>query len=96
MNKKPPPNTVILPVFLQGRSTVRNGPYKECERARNIIKRTTSHHDAKPLKVHVMHTTVVAHQTFALKLLSWLTEVAAYTGAWALSLAGPRRATGLS
>ncbi|XP_071789755.1 E3 ubiquitin-protein ligase UBR2-like isoform X2 [Asterias amurensis] len=62
----------------EGRSTVRNGPYKDCERARTIIKRNTSHHDAKPLKVHVMHTTVVAHQTYALRLLSWLSEVATY------------------
>ena len=59
---------------------MRNGPYKDCERARTIIKRNTSHHDAKPLKVHVMHTTVVAHQTYALRLLSWLSEVATYAG----------------
>ncbi|XP_022090743.1 E3 ubiquitin-protein ligase UBR2-like [Acanthaster planci] len=62
----------------EGRSTVRNGFYKDCERARNIIKRTTSLHDAKSLKVHVMHSTVVAHQTYSLKLLGWLSEVSAY------------------
>ncbi|XP_038072010.1 E3 ubiquitin-protein ligase UBR2-like isoform X2 [Patiria miniata] len=62
----------------EGRSTVRNGLYKDCERARTIIKRNTGLHDAKSLKVQVMHSTVVAHQTYALKLLSWLSEVASY------------------
>lgn len=36
------------------------------------IERFTSRHGSRPLRVLVMHSSVVAHQTFAMRLLSWL------------------------
>uniref|UniRef100_A0A646QGC2 E3 ubiquitin-protein ligase n=1 Tax=Hemiscolopendra marginata TaxID=943146 RepID=A0A646QGC2_9MYRI len=56
----------------EGRSIVRCAQFKSCDLARSCIERLTSRHGAKPLKVTVMHTSVVAHQIFAMKLLSWL------------------------
>ncbi|XP_072031414.1 E3 ubiquitin-protein ligase UBR2-like isoform X2 [Amphiura filiformis] len=60
----------------EGRSTVRNGGYRECEQAKGIITRNTTYHRHKPLRVLVMHSAVVSHQTFSLKLLSWLIKIA--------------------
>uniref|UniRef100_A0A8C9ZSU4 E3 ubiquitin-protein ligase n=1 Tax=Sander lucioperca TaxID=283035 RepID=A0A8C9ZSU4_SANLU len=34
---------------------------------------------SKPLRVHVMHSSVVAHQCFALKALSWLGQIIQYS-----------------
>ncbi|XP_050407008.2 E3 ubiquitin-protein ligase UBR2 isoform X1 [Patella vulgata] len=59
----------------EGRSSVLKGTTKECTKAKEIIQRSTSRHGSKPLKVQVMHSSVVAHQQFALKLLQWLQDI---------------------
>lgn len=59
----------------EGRSVVRCSQFKTCDAAKQCIERLTSRHGAKPLKVMVMHTSVVAHQTFAMRLLSWLQTI---------------------
>nr|XP_006815804.1 PREDICTED: E3 ubiquitin-protein ligase UBR2-like [Saccoglossus kowalevskii] len=59
----------------EGRNSVVEGKFRICEHARSTIQRNTSRHGNAALKVHVMHMSVVAHQTFAMKLLAWLTEV---------------------
>lgn len=56
----------------EGRSIVKCSQFKTCETARSHIEKLTSRHGARPLKVVVMHTSVVAHQTFAMHLLPWL------------------------
>ena len=71
---------ILIFCCLQGRSTVRNGGYRECEQAKGIITRNTTYHRHKPLKVLVMHSAVVSHQTFSLKVLTWLIKIAAQAG----------------
>lgn len=44
-----------------------------------LFKRNTSR-QTKPLKVQVMHSSIVAHQSFGLKLLTWLGSVIGYSG----------------
>lgn len=44
-----------------------------------FLKRNTSR-QTKPLKVQVMHSSIVAHQSFGLKLLTWLGSVIGYSG----------------
>ncbi|XP_021345433.1 E3 ubiquitin-protein ligase UBR2-like isoform X2 [Mizuhopecten yessoensis] len=61
----------------EGRSNVRSGNFSSCEKARNVIEHNTSRHGNKPLKVQVMHTIVVAHQAFALKVIQWLQTIIA-------------------
>ncbi|XP_053394416.1 E3 ubiquitin-protein ligase UBR2-like isoform X2 [Mercenaria mercenaria] len=61
----------------EGRSTVTTGSFSDCEKARNLIERYTSRHNAKALKVQVMHTAVVAHQQFALRMIQWLQNIIA-------------------
>lgn len=59
----------------EGRTSVRNAAYRECEQARGVIVQHTSRQNQKPLKVLVMHSSVVAHQTFALKLMEWFMKI---------------------
>ncbi|XP_071074559.1 E3 ubiquitin-protein ligase UBR2 isoform X8 [Dasypus novemcinctus] len=61
-----------------GRRSVRYGDFQYCEQAKSIIVRNTSR-QTKPLKVQVMHSSIVAHQNFGLKLLSWLGSIIGYS-----------------
>lgn len=61
-----------------GRKSVRYGDFQFCEQAKSVIVRNTSR-QSKPLRVEVMHSSVVAHQCFALKALSWLGQVIQYS-----------------
>lgn len=58
----------------EGRTSVRFGDFQFCEQAKSIIVRNTGR-QSKPLKVQVMHSSVVAHQVFALKTLGWLSQI---------------------
>ncbi|XP_038154289.1 E3 ubiquitin-protein ligase UBR2 [Cyprinodon tularosa] len=61
-----------------GRKSVRFGDRQFCEQAKSIIVRYTSR-QSKPLRVQVMHSSVVAHQCFSLKALSWLGQIIQYS-----------------
>ncbi|XP_015218616.1 E3 ubiquitin-protein ligase UBR2 isoform X1 [Lepisosteus oculatus] len=61
-----------------GRKSVRYGDFQFCEQAKSVIVRNTSR-QSKPLKVQVMHSSVVAHQCFGLKVLSWLGHIIGYS-----------------
>ncbi|XP_041866018.1 E3 ubiquitin-protein ligase UBR2 isoform X2 [Melanotaenia boesemani] len=61
-----------------GRKSVRYGDFQFCEQAKSVIVRNTSR-QSKPLRVQVMHSSVVAHQCFALKVLSWLGQIIQYS-----------------
>ncbi|KAB1261502.1 E3 ubiquitin-protein ligase UBR2, partial [Camelus dromedarius] len=62
-----------------GRRSVRYGDFQYCEQAKSVIVRNTGR-QTKPLKVQVMHSSIVAHQNFGLKLLSWLGSIIGYSG----------------
>ncbi|XP_036402370.1 E3 ubiquitin-protein ligase UBR2 [Megalops cyprinoides] len=63
-----------------GRKSVRYGDFQFCEQAKSVIVRNTSR-QSKPLRVQVMHSSVVAHQCFALKALAWLGHIIGYSDA---------------
>uniref|UniRef100_A0A4W4FNW4 E3 ubiquitin-protein ligase n=1 Tax=Electrophorus electricus TaxID=8005 RepID=A0A4W4FNW4_ELEEL len=63
-----------------GRKSVRYGDFQFCEQAKSVIVRNTSR-QSKPLRVQVMHSSVVAHQCFALKALTWFSHVIRYSDA---------------
>ncbi|XP_043095710.1 E3 ubiquitin-protein ligase UBR2-like isoform X2 [Puntigrus tetrazona] len=63
-----------------GRKSVRFGDFQFCEQAKSVIVRNTSR-QTKPLRVQVMHSSVVAHQCFALKALTWLGQIIRYSDA---------------
>eukprot|EP00106_Octopus_bimaculoides_P013402 XP_014780844.1 PREDICTED: E3 ubiquitin-protein ligase UBR2-like [Octopus bimaculoides] len=56
----------------EGRSGIKTGGFIVCDKARKHIEQMSSRGSSKPLKVQVMHTTVVSHQKFALKAIQWL------------------------
>ncbi|XP_032673468.1 E3 ubiquitin-protein ligase UBR2 [Odontomachus brunneus] len=58
----------------EGRAVVRCSVFRHCNELRSDIERFTSRHSSRPLKVLVLHTHVVAHQTFSMKLLNWLQQ----------------------
>ena len=66
----------------EGRSIVKCSTSQNCNTVKVAIQRITSRHGSKPLRVDVMHTSVVAHQTFATRLLNWLQEILAYCEAF--------------
>uniref|UniRef100_A0A8C2ZTY2 E3 ubiquitin-protein ligase n=1 Tax=Cyclopterus lumpus TaxID=8103 RepID=A0A8C2ZTY2_CYCLU len=61
-----------------GRKSVRYGDFQFCDQAKSVIVRNTSR-QSKPLRVQVMHSSVVAHQCFALRALSWLGQIIQYS-----------------
>ncbi|XP_063047209.1 E3 ubiquitin-protein ligase UBR2 isoform X2 [Engraulis encrasicolus] len=63
-----------------GRKSVRFGDFQFCEQAKSVIVRNTSR-QSKPLRVQVMHSSVVAHQCFALKALNWIGHVIRHSDA---------------
>lgn len=64
----------VTNVDREGRAVVRCSLFRHCNELRSDIERFTSRHSNRPLKVLVLHTHVVAHQTFAMKLLNWLQQ----------------------
>ncbi|XP_022906723.2 E3 ubiquitin-protein ligase UBR2 [Onthophagus taurus] len=56
----------------EGRAIVKCSDFQHCSNLKSEIEKYTSRHGNKPLKVLVVHAHVVAHQIFAMKLLSWL------------------------
>ncbi|XP_043223453.1 E3 ubiquitin-protein ligase UBR2-like [Amphibalanus amphitrite] len=58
-----------------GRSIVKCGDFQTCNKAKQVFEHHSVRHSSGPYKVHVMHTHVVAHQTFAMRLLLWLKKL---------------------
>ena len=50
-----------------------------------ILQKHTSRQGSKPLKVQVIHNSIVSHQTFAQKLLPWLQQITNYAGLYRMS-----------
>lgn len=55
----------------EGRAVVKCSTFQHCNDLKHEIEKFTSRH-GKALKVLVVHAHVIAHQMFAMKLLSWL------------------------
>ncbi|XP_054160724.1 E3 ubiquitin-protein ligase UBR2-like isoform X2 [Oppia nitens] len=66
----------------EGRSIVKCSTLQVCNQVKVNIEKITSRHGSKPVRVDVMHTSIVAHQTFATRLLSWLHEIINYCEAF--------------
>jgi len=71
----------------EGRSIVKCSSFSSCNAVKTTIEKITSRHGSKPLRVDVMHTSVVAHQTFATRLLNWLQEILGNCEAFRYTLA---------
>ncbi|KAF5287904.1 hypothetical protein FQA39_LY04078 [Lamprigera yunnana] len=56
----------------EGRAVVKCSSFQHCNELKTEIEKHTSRHGNRALKVLVVHAHIVAHQLFAMKLLSWL------------------------
>ena len=63
----------------EGRALVKCGEYQQCLEVKKIVEKITGRRATKPLKVMVIHSHVVAHQVFSLRLLTWLDSVLAHS-----------------
>ncbi|XP_077394028.1 E3 ubiquitin-protein ligase UBR1 isoform X1 [Festucalex cinctus] len=63
----------------EGRRAVKRGSLESCQQAKDLIKYNSEHISLQPLRVEVLHSTVVAHQTFALRLGSWFQKIISYS-----------------
>ncbi|XP_061698857.1 E3 ubiquitin-protein ligase UBR1 [Syngnathoides biaculeatus] len=63
----------------EGRRAVKKGSMESCQQAKDLIKYNSEHISLQPLRVEVLHSAVVAHQTFALRLGSWFQKIISYS-----------------
>ncbi|XP_039295359.1 E3 ubiquitin-protein ligase UBR2 [Nilaparvata lugens] len=59
----------------EGRAVVKCSTFQYCNELKSEIERFTSRHASRPLKVLVVHSHLIAHQSYALRLLTWLQKV---------------------
>lgn len=62
----------------EGRTIVRCSNFQSCCHVKQLIEKHTGRSGSKSLKCDVMLTSVIAHQTFAMRLLSWLQNILSY------------------
>ncbi|ERE70844.1 E3 ubiquitin-protein ligase [Cricetulus griseus] len=63
----------------EGRRAVKAGVYATCQEAKEDIKRHSENVSQHPLHVEVLHSVVMAHQKFALRLGSWMNKIMSYS-----------------
>lgn len=59
----------------EGRAVVKCSTFQHCTELKQEIERFTSRHGNRALKVLVVHAHVVAHQLYAMRLLTWLQKI---------------------
>uniref|UniRef100_A0A8C2DRD5 E3 ubiquitin-protein ligase n=1 Tax=Cyprinus carpio TaxID=7962 RepID=A0A8C2DRD5_CYPCA len=64
----------------EGRKAVKRGTLRSCQQAKDNIRRNSEHIIQKPLRVEILHTAIMAHQTFALRLGAWFQKIIGYSG----------------
>lgn len=64
----------VTNVDREGRAVIKCSLFRDCNELRNEVEKFTYRHSNRPLKVLVLHTHIVAHQTFAIRLLNWLQQ----------------------
>ena len=65
-----------------GRCIVKCAGFATCQEVKKTAERTSSRRGGRPLKVVIMHSHIVAHQTFAQSLVSWLLGILDYSSSF--------------
>ncbi|XP_053553773.1 E3 ubiquitin-protein ligase UBR1 isoform X2 [Bombina bombina] len=63
----------------EGRRTVKQGTLEECREVAEDIKAHSENVSLRPLRVELLHSLVIAHQSFAFQLAVWLNKLLAYS-----------------
>ncbi|XP_072545545.1 E3 ubiquitin-protein ligase UBR1 isoform X1 [Salminus brasiliensis] len=63
----------------EGRRAVRRGSLRSCQQAKELIRSNSEHITQQPLRVEILHSALMAHQTFALRLGPWFQQIIGYS-----------------
>ncbi|XP_041668600.1 E3 ubiquitin-protein ligase UBR1 isoform X2 [Cheilinus undulatus] len=63
----------------EGRRAVKRGTLMSCQQAKDLIRSNSEHISLQPLRVEILHSAVMAHQTFALRLGTWFQKIISYS-----------------
>lgn len=63
----------------EGRAAVKCSNFSICEDLKSEIEKYTSRHGNRPIKVAVVNSVVIAHQIYAMRLLTWLQKILGYS-----------------
>lgn len=69
----------VTSIDREGRAVVKCASFVECKDLKDEIEKFTSRHGGKPLKTVVVHSDVIVHQMFSLKLLTWMQNLLGYS-----------------
>uniref|UniRef100_H2ZUK3 E3 ubiquitin-protein ligase n=1 Tax=Latimeria chalumnae TaxID=7897 RepID=H2ZUK3_LATCH len=64
----------------EGRRAVKMGTVQICQEAKEVICRQSENISLQPLHAEVLHSTVMAHQSFAYRACTWLIQILSYAG----------------
>uniref|UniRef100_A0AAR2J1E2 E3 ubiquitin-protein ligase n=1 Tax=Pygocentrus nattereri TaxID=42514 RepID=A0AAR2J1E2_PYGNA len=62
-----------------GRRAVKRGTLRTCQQVKDLIRSNSEHITQQALRVEILHSAVMAHQTFALRLGAWLQQIIGYS-----------------
>uniref|UniRef100_A0AAY4AXF0 E3 ubiquitin-protein ligase n=1 Tax=Denticeps clupeoides TaxID=299321 RepID=A0AAY4AXF0_9TELE len=63
----------------EGRRAVKRGTLRSCQQTKELIKTTSEHISLQPLRVEILHSVVMAHQSFAQRLGPWFQQIIGYS-----------------
>ncbi|XP_037397971.1 E3 ubiquitin-protein ligase UBR1 isoform X5 [Pygocentrus nattereri] len=63
----------------EGRRAVKRGTLRTCQQVKDLIRSNSEHITQQALRVEILHSAVMAHQTFALRLGAWLQQIIGYS-----------------
>lgn len=69
----------VTSIDREGRAVVKCAGFVHCKDLKEEIEKFTSRHGGKPLKTVVVHSHVIAHQIYALRLLTWMQNLLGYS-----------------
>jgi len=69
----------VTSIDREGRAVVKCAGFVQCKDLKEEIEKFTSRHGGKPLKTVVVHSHVIAHQIYALRLLTWMQNLLGYS-----------------
>ncbi|XP_056623407.1 E3 ubiquitin-protein ligase UBR1 isoform X2 [Triplophysa dalaica] len=63
----------------EGRRAVKRGTLRSCQQAKDSIRSNSEQLTQQPLRVEILNTAVMAHQTFSLRLGTWFQKIIGYS-----------------
>lgn len=69
----------VTSIDREGRAVVKCAGFVQCKDLKEEIEKFTSRHGGKSLKTVVVHSHVIAHQIYALRLLTWMQNLLGYS-----------------